>query len=235
MSNNSSVFQWLKRPVVGIIGRERANRITAPYHDWRARQRTRNFLDNLPKRDLCVQLGCGYRPKQDWINVDHARGPEVQVVWDLCQGLPFPDESCQAIFSEHLIEHIPKEAAANLLHECHRVLQPGGVLRISTPDAELFLRAYAGDRNFLAHPGFSKSIDAPIDRVNDMMREDGQHLWSYDEELLTLMFQRAGFSKIIRQRFGMSAHPRMNNIDFDKREFESLYVEGIKERISSGA
>lgn len=229
MSNNHSRFQWLKRPLVGLIGRERANRISAPWHDWQAGRQTRQFLASLPDRDLCVHLGCGYRPKKDWINVDQARGPQVQVVWDLRHGLPFADESCSAVFSEHFIEHITKEEAANFLGECHRVLQPKGVLRISTPDAELFFRAYAGDREFLAHSGFSKPIDTPVDRVNDMMREDGQHLWSYDEELLTLMFQRAGFSRVIRQSFGVSAHPRMGNIDFEQREFESLYLEGVKE------
>ncbi len=228
MNNSHARFKWLKSPVVGILGRERANRISAPYHDWRADQRTKHFLAQLPAKDLFVHLGCGYRPKQDWINVDQARGPEVQVVWDLRRGLPFADESCAAIFSEHFIEHVTKEDAANLLSECQRALQPGGVLRISTPDAELFLRAYAGDRQFLAHPGFTQPVDTPVDRVNYMMREYGQHLWSYDEELLRLMFERAGFTQVIRQRFGVSAHPRMNNIDFDEREFESLYLEGIK-------
>lgn len=229
MSNNHTSFQWLKRPIVGLIGRERANRLSSPWHDWRADLRTRQFLASLPEKDLFVHLGCGYRPKKDWINVDQARGPEVQVVWDLRLGLPFADDSCAAIFSEHFIEHITREEAANLLRECHRALQPAGVLRISTPDAELFLRSYAGDREFLAHPGFSQAIDTPIDRINQMMREDGQHLWSYDEELLTLMFQRAGFSSVIRQHFGVSVHPRMIDIDFDQREFESLYLEGVKE------
>src|SRR5215472_7898117 len=221
-------LQWLKRPVVGIIGRERANRISAPFHDWRAHQRTLRFLSRLPKTDLCINLGCGYRPMKDWINVDRARGPEVQVVWDLSQGLPFPDSSCSAIFSEHLIEHITKDAAARLLGECHRVLQNEGVLRLSTPDAELFLRSYAGDQLFLAHSEFSQPIDAPVDRVNIMMREYGQHLWSYDEELLALMLKRAGFTRVERQSFGVSAHARMCNIDFAKRAFESLYIEGIK-------
>jgi predicted SAM-dependent methyltransferase len=228
MSNNSPI-QVLKRFVVGIIGRERANRIAGPYHDWRARQRTEQFLADLPKSDLCVNLGCGYRPMKDWINVDRARGPEVQVVWDLARGLPFPDASCSAIFSEHLIEHVSKEDAARLLSECHRVLQNGGVLRLSTPDAELFLRSYAADRKFLAHPEFSQPIDTPVDRVNYMMREYGQHLWSYDEELLALMLKRAGFNKVVRKRFGVSLHPRMNNIDFEARRFESLYIEGVKE------
>jgi predicted SAM-dependent methyltransferase len=225
----SSPFQYLKRAVVNLLGRETANHLAAPYHDRQARRRTMAFLANLPKEDLCVNLGCGYRPMKGWVNVDRARGPEVQVVWDLSKGLPFPDSSCAAVFSEHFIEHITKPDAARLLSECYRILKPGGVLRVSTPDAELFLRSYAGDQEFLAHSSFSQAIDTPVDRVNYMMREYGLHLWSYDEELLTLMLKRAGFDSIVRQRFGISLHPRMNDIDFADREFESLYLEAVKE------
>lgn len=228
-SNQHTFSQRLKRAVVGIIGRERANQIAGPYHDRQARRRTMEFLANLPNDDLCVNLGCGYRPMKGWVNVDRARGPEVQVVWNLANGLPFPDSSCSAVFSEHFIEHVTKEDAARLLSECHRVLKANGVLRVSTPDAELFLRSYAGDQKFLAHPSFSQAIDTPVDRVNYMMREYGLHLWSYDEELLTLMLKRAGFKAIIGQRFGISLHPRMNKIDFADREFESLYLEAVKE------
>lgn len=229
MNSNQHTFAGrLKRAVVGLIGRERANKIAGPYHDRQARRRTMEFLANLPKDDLCVNLGCGYRPMKGWVNVDRARGPEVQVVWDLANGLPFPDSSCVAVFSEHFIEHILKEDAARFLTECYRVLEPGGVLRISTPDAELFLRSYSGNREFLVHPSFSQEIDTPVDRVNYMMREYGQHLWSYDEELLTLMLRRADFNTVVRQRFGVSVHPRMNNIDFANRKFESIYLEAIK-------
>ncbi len=227
-SNQHTFSQRLKRAVVGIIGRERANQIAGPYHDRQARRRTMEFLANLPNDDLCVNLGCGYRPMKGWVNVDRARGPEVQVVWDLANGLPFPDSSCSAVFSEHFIEHVTKEAAARLLSECYRALKAGGVLRVSTPDAELYLRSYAGDQKFLAHPSFSQQIDTPVDRVNYMMREYGQHLWSYDEELLTLMLKRAGFDKVIRQPFGVSIHSRMDNIDFEDRKFESIYLEAIR-------
>lgn len=226
---SNGLFGSLKRAVVGLIGRDRANKLTAPYYDREARRRTEQCLASLPSRDLLVNIGCGYRPMTGWINVDQARGPEVQVVWDVSQGLPFADNSCAAIFSEHLIEHVHKDEAALLLSECYRMLQVGGVLRISTPDAEKFLRSYAGDRAFLAHPDFSYEIDAPVDRVNHMMREGGFHLWSYDEELLTIMMKRAGFTRIVRQPFGISTHARMNGIDFQQREFESLYLEGIKE------
>src|SRR5260370_29904933 len=115
MSNSQGPIKKLKYWVVGLIGRELANKITGPYHDWRARRRTQKFLANLPKDHLYVNLGCGYRPMNDWINVDHARGPDVQVVWNLTDGLPFPESSCAAIFSEHMIEHISKEDAEGLL------------------------------------------------------------------------------------------------------------------------
>jgi predicted SAM-dependent methyltransferase len=221
-------FNWLKRSLAKIIGRERANKISGPYHDWRARKQTQNFLAQLLQRDLYVNLGCGYRPMKDWINVDHARGPEVQVVWDLRRGLPFQDGSCSAIFSEHMIEHVPREAAERLLAECHRVLASGGVLRLSTPDAGRYLNSYAGDQSFLRDPAFGETDVTPMDRVNQMMREYGQHLWVYDAESLTRALKNAGFARIAEQKFAQSLVPKMQGIDAEARAFESLYIEAVK-------
>jgi predicted SAM-dependent methyltransferase len=218
----------LKRFIVQLIGRDHANRISAPYHDWRARKQTAEFLAHLSQQHLFINLGCGYRPLKDWINVDVARGPQVQVVWDVRKGLPFTKESCAAIFSEHVIEHLTRTDAENLVRECYRVLEFGGVLRLSTPDAGRFLRSYAGDRQFLDDPRFSEPADTPMDRVNMMMREHGQHLWTYDCESLSRLLLKTGFGSATEKRFGVSSHPRMQGIDCAKREFESLYVEAIK-------
>lgn len=221
-------MQWLKRSVVGLLGRDRANRLSAPYHDWRARQRTANYTANLPPNGLAINLGCGYKPMPGWINVDGARGPQVDVVWDLRNPLPFADNSCAMIFCEHVIEHLSRTDAENLVRECWRVLEEGGVARFSTPDAELYLRSYTGDRKFLNHPNFSEKIESPLDRINMVMREYGQHLWLYDEESLTQLFRRCGFSEVSRKQFGESLLERMSNIDSPEREFESFYLEGVK-------
>ncbi len=218
----------MKRSLVSIVGRERANKISGPYHDWCARKRTQNFLANLSQQNLCVNLGCGYRPMKDWINVDQARGPDVQVVWDLRRGLPFQDGSCAVIFSEHVIEHVPKEDAERLLAECYRVLANGGVLRLSTPDAGRFMRSYAGDQKFLRDPAFGELPGTAMDRVNQMMREYGQHLWVYDVESLSLALERAGFSRVVEQEVGQSLVPKMQGIDSEDRAFESLYVEAVR-------
>ncbi len=165
---------------------------------------------------------------QGWVNVDRARGPAVDVVWELTNRLPFASESCAAIFCEHVIEHLSKTEAECLVGECRRILQPGGVVRFSTPDAERYLRSYAGDRKFLYHSSFTEATETPLDRVNMMMREYGQHLWVYDAESLTLLMKRAGFSKVVLQQFRQSLHRRMEHVDSAERAFESLYVEAEK-------
>jgi predicted SAM-dependent methyltransferase len=218
----------IKRLIVSILGRETANKLSAPYHDWRACRRSARALSSLPKKDLCVNFGCGPNTLPGWVNLDIARGDNVDIVWDLRHGLPFADESCAALFGEHVIEHVPRDAAEKLLRECHRVLQPGGVLRLSTPDAGRYLRSYAGDGEFLRHPAFPGPYETPLDRINHMMREDGQHLWVYDADSLLLLLRKAGFSLVMEQQFGQSAHPRMQHVDSEGRAFESLYVEAFK-------
>lgn len=218
----------LKRAVVNLIGRERANRLSAPYHDWAAQRRTNRALRALPASGLCLNLGCGPNAMPGWVNLDAARGEGIDVVWDLRRGLPFADESCTAIFGEHVIEHMPKEAAESMARECLRVLQPGGILRLSTPDAGRYLRSYAGDGEFLRHPAFGSRAETRMERINHMMREGGQHFWVYDAESLLMLLREAGFSSVAERQFGESAHPRMRGIDAEGRAFESLYVEAAK-------
>src|SRR2546421_11330694 len=99
-------LKWFKSSLVSLIGRERANKISAPYHNWRARRQTSQKLSQLPDTDLLVNFGCGQFPLPGWINVDMARWPGVEINWDLRDGLPFPDKSCVALFGEHVIEHM---------------------------------------------------------------------------------------------------------------------------------
>jgi ubiquinone/menaquinone biosynthesis C-methylase UbiE len=46
--------------------------------------------------------------------------------------LPFPDDSFDVVFSHALFEHLAEPQAA--LHEIHRVLRPGGMVALSSPD-----------------------------------------------------------------------------------------------------
>jgi len=50
--------------------------------------------------------------------------------------LPLPAESFEAVYCSHVLEHMPAYAIPHLLTEFHRVLKPGGVVRVLTPNPE---------------------------------------------------------------------------------------------------
>lgn len=89
-----------------------------------------------------LNLGCGNCYHPDWINVDlHSSDPLV-LSHDLRKGIPFPDESCDVVYHSHIIEHFWRDDALRFMKECFRVLKPGGILRVATPDLEQICRIY---------------------------------------------------------------------------------------------
>lgn len=53
---------------------------------------------------------------------------------DLTRPIPLPDGCVDRIHTEDFLEHIPQAAIETLLAECHRLLKPGGMMRIGVPD-----------------------------------------------------------------------------------------------------
>lgn len=89
-----------------------------------------------------VNLGCGARFHPDWVNIDLiSTHPEV-IAHDLSKGIPLADSSCEAVYHSNVIEHIRFPSVLFFLRECHRVLKPGGVIRVATPDLERICRVY---------------------------------------------------------------------------------------------
>lgn len=85
-----------------------------------------------------LDVGCGpYKTFPHWIGVDngHHWGPmgvDVQVETGEKLDL-FTDQCCDAVFSSHLLEHIPYENVTNALSEWFRVIKPGGHLMLYLP------------------------------------------------------------------------------------------------------
>jgi len=71
--------------------------------------------------------------------------------FDLESLASLPIENCTAeiAYSSHTVEHITDDAAQNMFEEAHRVLKPGGLLRITTPNIALEYAAYRrNDRSY---------------------------------------------------------------------------------------
>lgn len=94
----------------------------------------------LEKRLL--NIGCGSRVHPDWINIDIvALAPNV-IVHNISEGLPFGDDSADAVYHSHVLEHLRHSDAPKFLAECFRILAPGGVMRVVVPDLETICRLY---------------------------------------------------------------------------------------------
>lgn len=108
-----------------------------------------------------LNLACGgVRPQEPhWTNLDQLRsvlkpGTPERINLDLEKNyldaditlpLPFSDNTFDAALASHCVEHLTAHAAAKFLGECRRILKPGGLLVVSVPDAEYFLKVYDRD------------------------------------------------------------------------------------------
>ena len=83
-----------------------------------------------------LNFGCGTRFAENWTNIDfHSDADEVQRV-NLLSGFPFSENTFEAVYSSHVLEHFDPESGRFLLKESLRVLRKGGILRIVVPDLQ---------------------------------------------------------------------------------------------------
>jgi len=93
-------------------------------------------------KSVCINLGCGSRIHPDWRNLDVNPYVEGVESWKASEGIPAPSQSVDVVYHSHLLEHLQQEEGEDLIHECLRVLKPGGILRIVVPDLERICTDY---------------------------------------------------------------------------------------------
>ncbi len=97
----------------------------------------------VPK--IKLDIGCGPAKQQGFVGMDVRDVKGVDIVHD-AEIFPYPldDNSCDMISMSHVIEHIKPWLQIQIMDECWRLLEPEGMLFISTP--------YAGNFRWLQDP-----------------------------------------------------------------------------------
>lgn len=106
-----------------------------------------------------LNIGGGNWYQRGWHNVDlyaHPAFADIALDFRVDARLPIADNTLDVVFSSHVIEHVDDETVAAMVGEAHRILRPGGVLRLATPDPRKAFAAYGrGDHDFFDRGGVS--------------------------------------------------------------------------------
>ncbi len=149
---------------------------------------------------VAVNLGCGSHYRKGWLNFDLYPASEEVRQANIIDGVPLADGTADFVYHSHVLEHLCRDDAMRFLQECHRILKPGGILRIAVPDLEDAAREYlrniarcdTGDLSTLADLEWSH-----IELYDQIAREDrngefGKYLHRVDIPNKGYVIQRMG-------------------------------------------
>ena len=201
-----------------------------------------------------LNLGCGAEVVDGWVNVDYSLGarlakvPVVNAVvkttgifeirWnpqifihDLTTRFPWQDNTADVVYTSHTLEHMSLSDGTTFLHECVRVLKPGGILRIIVPDLRPIVERYLAREllaeNFLdemcvlysKYPSRLKTLLAPFVQY--------PHKCMYDKDALARACEKAGIGVTARQPFD-SGIEDIHKIEIESRTVDAAIIEGCK-------
>lgn len=209
-------------------------------------ERTDVYFEDYLKSTDCpkLQIGSGKYFLEGWFNTDIISGENIYYL-DLLKRFNFPDNTFNYIFSEHNIEHFTIEQIAFILNECNRVLKPGGVLRISTPDLRKLINFYLEDSDL--HERYCKyQTDHSLPTLknsgvynkafvlNDFFRNWG-HKVIFDYESLEVILSILGYVDIKPVKLKTSEHKELKGIEKHDQDFvlefnelETMTIEAMK-------
>lgn len=93
-----------------------------------------------------LHLGCGKRFLPGFVHIDAVDYPHVDHIATIDNLSFIQTDSVDLIYNCHVLEHFKRRDVERVLSEWHRVLKPGGTLRVSVPDFSKLCEVYQREK-----------------------------------------------------------------------------------------
>jgi predicted SAM-dependent methyltransferase len=158
-----------------------------------------------PESALKLHLGCGKKFIPGFVHIDALQYDHV----DYCQRVDelgnFATASASLIYACHVLEHFSRWDYIKVLKEWHRVLEPGGVLRLSVPDFAACAKLYYEE-------GLQSGLTGLVGLVVGGQRDQYDfHGMIFDEQILTTSLLEVGFNSVRRWDWRQVEHGRIDD------------------------
>ena len=163
------------------------------------------------------------------MHVDAQAAPHVDIVGPV-ERLSVEDESVALIYASHVLEHFGRYVYKTVLQEWFRVLQPGGILRLSVPDFSACAALYY-------EKGLEDGLSGLVGLIAGGQRNEHDfHKMIFDEEFLRRDLLDVGFREVRRWDWRKTTHTDVDDysqahlphMDKERGKLMSLNLEGVK-------
>ena len=207
------------------------------FEPWR-RRKIKKYLKSTDEPKL--QIGCCKNVLKGWLNSDISLRCLHGIYLDAGKHFPFQDDSFNYVYSEHLFEHLTYQQGINMLKESYRILKPGGVIRIATPDLRFLHGLYQEPEKplhkaYMEYTMKGKSMPSKAVYTISRFHTSWGHQIIYDRETLTELLEQAGFKDVCTCEVSKSKHPGLNGVEGHFKELplefdllETMVLEATK-------
>jgi ubiquinone/menaquinone biosynthesis C-methylase UbiE len=215
---------------------------------------------------IYLHVGCGLTAPQGWVNIDASwnarlahypwlRGilayipalkEKCSIQWssdvkfhNVRKALRYPNGTVSAVYASHLLEHLYRSDARFFLGETLRVLKPGGICRIITPDLKVLAQRYITVSEttnveaaneylsaLLTYPDYGQS--GLVARILRSANNLHSHKWLYDVPSLSNLMRDVGFSRVCQRSYLDSGISHITNVEQEGQFLDAICVEAVK-------
>lgn len=187
----------------------------------------KKFLDRDQRK---IHIGCGPKYIEGFLHIDMMPLPHVDVTGAAEDLHYLPDACVHLIYAAHILEHYNRKDFLEVLYEWHRVLLPGGVLRLAVPDFAACAKLYYEE-------GLRDGLSGLIGLiVGGQRNEYDYHKMVFDEPFLSGQLKEIGFKEVRKWDWRTTEHSHIDDysqahlphMDKENGLLMSLNLEAVK-------